>query len=75
MGAGDEPASYLEVLESFPCLSPCLDFCVMDLDRQGQGQVVAACGLMQDASLRVVRNGIGLKEHASLELPGEREKQ
>jgi hypothetical protein len=42
----------------------------MDLERQGQGQLVVGCGLMQDASLRVVRNGIGLKEHASLELPG-----
>jgi hypothetical protein len=31
--------NYVEVLETFPNLGPIVDFCVVDLDRQGQGQV------------------------------------
>jgi hypothetical protein len=42
----------------------------MDLDRQGQGQLVTCSGMLGDGSLRVVRNGIGISETASLELPG-----
>jgi DNA damage-binding protein 1 len=32
---------------------------------------VACSGAFQDGSLRVVRNGIGVHEAASMELPGE----
>lgn len=39
-----EPPSYLEVVDSFPNLAPIVDFVVMDLDRQGQGQVRGAGG-------------------------------
>jgi hypothetical protein len=28
-----------QLLEAYPNLGPIVDFCVMDLDRQGQGQV------------------------------------
>ena len=31
--------SYIEVIDSMPNLGPIVDFCVVDLDRQGQGQV------------------------------------
>lgn len=31
--------SYVEVLDSVNNLGPILDFCVVDLERQGQGQV------------------------------------
>lgn len=34
-----EPPSYVEVVDSYPNLGPIVDFAVMDLDRQGQGQV------------------------------------
>jgi DNA damage-binding protein 1 len=33
--------------------------------------MVACSGAFQDGSLRVVRNGIGVHEAASMELPGE----
>ena len=33
-------------------------------------QVVMCSGVMKDGSLRVVRNGIGMIEQASVELPG-----
>ncbi len=40
-GPGGEqlPASYVEVVESFTNLGPIIDFAVVDLERQGQGQV------------------------------------
>lgn len=43
-------------------LGPIVDFCVVDLERQGQGQVVTCSGAYKDGSLRIVRNGIGINE-------------
>jgi len=60
----------VEVLDSFTNLGPILDFCVVDLERQGQGQVVTCSGVDSDGSLRIVRNGIGINEQANVELPG-----
>eukprot|EP00775_Hariotina_reticulata_P011705 gene11705-11850_t len=60
----------LEVVDTWQSLAPLIDFTVMDLERQGQGQMVACCGTFQDGSLRVVRNGIGIHEAAAMELPG-----
>ena len=36
---GSSPENYVEVLDSMTNLGPILDFSVVDLDRQGQGQV------------------------------------
>jgi DNA damage-binding protein 1 len=66
----DEGGSNVEVLETFANLGPIQDFCVVDLERQGQGQVITCSGTLKDGSLRVVRNGIGIHEQASVELPG-----
>jgi len=66
----DENGSNIEFLETFTNLGPIQDFCVVDLERQGQGQVVTCSGTMKDGSLRVVRNGIGINEQAAVELPG-----
>eukprot|EP00291_Cryptomonas_curvata_P008383 CAMPEP_0172198090 /NCGR_PEP_ID=MMETSP1050-20130122/27879_1 /TAXON_ID=233186 /ORGANISM="Cryptomonas curvata, Strain CCAP979/52" /LENGTH=486 /DNA_ID=CAMNT_0012874843 /DNA_START=773 /DNA_END=2230 /DNA_ORIENTATION=- len=66
----DEGGSNIEVLETFANLGPIQDFCVVDLERQGQGQVITCSGTLKDGSLRVVRNGIGIHEQASVELPG-----
>ena len=35
----DESGSNIEVLETFTNLGPIQDFCVVDIERQGQGQV------------------------------------
>jgi DNA damage-binding protein 1 len=35
-----------------------------------QGQVVTCSGAFKDGSLRVIRNGIGINEQATIELPG-----
>lgn len=37
----EQGGSSVEVLDSFTNLGPILDFCVVDLERQGQGQVGA----------------------------------
>jgi DNA damage-binding protein 1 len=47
-------------------LGPIVDLCVVDLERQGQGQVVTCSGAFKDGSLRIVRNGIGINEQVSL---------
>ncbi|KAK4399406.1 DNA damage-binding protein 1 [Sesamum angolense] len=39
-------------------------------DAKGQGQVVTCSGAYKDGSLRIVRNGIGINEQASVELQG-----
>lgn len=62
--------AYVEVVEHFQNLGPIVDFCVVDLERQGQGQVVTCSGAFKDGSLRVLRNGIGITEQASENLPG-----
>ncbi|XWS62379.1 hypothetical protein CRYUN_Cryun06bG0005900 [Craigia yunnanensis] len=66
----DAKGSYVEVLERYVNLGPIVDFCVVDLERQGQGQVVTCSGAYKDGSLRMVRNGIGINEQASVELQG-----
>lgn len=66
----DENGSYVTVMESFTNLAPILDMCVVDLERQGQGQLVTCSGAFKEGSLRIIRSGIGIQEHASIDLPG-----
>ena len=66
----DAKGSYVEVLENYVNLGPIVDFCVVDLERQGQGQVVTCSGAYKDGSLRIVRNGIGINEQVALFLTG-----
>jgi len=61
---------YLEILETYTNLGPITDFCVVDLERQGQGQIVTCSGAKKDGSLRIVRNGVGINEQAVLEMEG-----
>jgi hypothetical protein len=64
----DAKGSYVEVLESFVNLGPIVDLCVVDLERQGQGQVVTCSGAFKNGSLLIVRNGIGINEQVRLNL-------
>ena len=66
----EDAAAEHEVVASYSSLSPIVDMTVMDLDRQGQCQLVTASGAYKDGSLRVVRSGIGIDEHAVVPLPG-----
>eukprot|EP00894_Picocystis_sp_ML_P001100 jgi/Pico_ML_1/51617/g2612.t1 len=65
-----ETGGYVEVLESFPNLGPIVDFCCVDLENQGQSQIVTCSGALKDGSLRLVRNGIGINEQAAVDLAG-----
>lgn len=66
----DAQGTYIEVLETYDNLGPIMDMCVADLDRQGQGQAVTCSGCNKDGSLRIIRNGVGINEHAAIELAG-----
>ncbi|XP_061595094.1 DNA damage-binding protein 1 [Cololabis saira] len=66
----NEQGSFVTVMETFTNLGPIVDMCVVDLERQGQGQLVTCSGAFKEGSLRIIRNGIGIHEHASIDLPG-----
>ena len=40
----DENGSYVSVMETFTNLAPIVDMTIVDLDRQGQGQLVTCSG-------------------------------
>jgi DNA damage-binding protein 1 len=59
---------YLQVLEDYTNLGPIVD---MDwVTPQHSASVVTASGSSISGTLRLVRNGIGMKEFAAVELPG-----
>ncbi|KAK5580443.1 hypothetical protein RB653_000460 [Dictyostelium firmibasis] len=62
--------SYISYLETFTNIGPIVDFCVVDAEKQGQAQIVTCSGTYRDGSLRIIRNGIGIAEQASIELEG-----
>lgn len=66
----DENGSCIQVCETFTNLGPIVDMCLVDLEKQGQGQLVTCSGHSKDGSLRIIRNGIGINEHSSMDLPG-----
>lgn len=40
----DETNQYVKVMETFTSLSPIVDMCVVDLERQGQNQLITCSG-------------------------------
>ncbi|CAA0805711.1 DNA damage-binding protein 1a [Striga hermonthica] len=60
----------VEVLEIYVNLGPIVDFCVVNLEKQGQCQVVTCSGAYKHGSVRIVCNGIGINEQASVKLEG-----
>lgn len=58
--------TYLKIVKSYSNLAPITDFAVVDFEKQGQGQMVACCGAYAHGSLKIIRNGIGIEEMASL---------
>lgn len=65
----DDNASYVSIVDTFTNLGPIIDMVVVDLERQGQGQLVTCSGGLKEGSLRIIRNGIGIHELASIDLP------
>jgi len=76
VAVADEPLSeeegHVREEAAFDSLGPVMDMAVMDLGRQGQSQVVTCSGAFKEGSLRVVRNGVGVEEQATVELVGVR---
>eukprot|EP00003_Mantamonas_plastica_P022436 TRINITY_DN380_c1_g1_i2.p1 TRINITY_DN380_c1_g1~~TRINITY_DN380_c1_g1_i2.p1 ORF type:complete len:1241 (+),score=459.79 TRINITY_DN380_c1_g1_i2:225-3725(+) len=66
----DEIGSFVEPIREFNNIGPVLDFCVVDLERQGQGQVVTCSGAFKDGSLRIIQSGIGLASQATMDVSG-----
>lgn len=66
----DEGGTYVVPMETFTNLGPIMDICVVDLERQGQEQMITCSGAFKEGSLRIIRNGIGIQEHACIDLPG-----
>ncbi|CAO3622733.1 unnamed protein product [Cunninghamella echinulata] len=60
----------LQVIENYPSLSPITDFCVVDLDKQGQSQLITCSGASKNSSLRIIRSGVGLNQLATIEISG-----
>uniref|UniRef100_A0A0D9V2C3 DNA damage-binding protein 1 n=1 Tax=Leersia perrieri TaxID=77586 RepID=A0A0D9V2C3_9ORYZ len=55
--------SFVEVLEQYANIGPIVDFCCVDLGKQGQGAY-------KDGSIRAVQNGVVITKQASVELRG-----
>ncbi len=63
--------SNVEVLDVYKNTGPILDMCLVENDQTGgQRQLVTCSGAYKDGSLRIVRNGIGIHEQASVEVSG-----
>ena len=59
--------SWIAVEQVFSHLAPITDFCLVDSETQGQGQMVACAGAYKHGSLKVLRHGVGLEEVGQLE--------
>lgn len=66
----NEHGTHINVLETYTNLGPILDMLVVDIEKQGQGQLITCSGGHRNGSLRVIRSGIGIQENANVELPG-----
>ncbi|OEU20889.1 CPSF_A-domain-containing protein, partial [Fragilariopsis cylindrus CCMP1102] len=66
----DDNTTFLSVIEEYTHLGPIVDFDLVPMAGMGQSQVVTASGSSKSGSLRVIRNGIGMKEYANVELSG-----
>lgn len=47
-----------------------MDMLVVDIEKQGQGQLITCSGANRNGSLRIIRSGIGIHESANVEVPG-----
>lgn len=66
----DASGSFVEILEQYINIGPIVDLCVVDFERQGQGQVITCSGAHKDGSIRSIRNEIVITDQASLQLHG-----
>ncbi|OZC09249.1 hypothetical protein X798_03793 [Onchocerca flexuosa] len=59
---------YISLLDSYTNLAPIRDMTIMRCN--GQQQILTCSGAYKDGTIRIIRNGIGIEELASVELKG-----
>ncbi|CAG9535052.1 unnamed protein product [Cercopithifilaria johnstoni] len=59
---------YISLLDNYTNLAPIRDMTVMRCN--GQQQILTCSGAYKDGTIRIIRNGIGIEELASVELKG-----
>lgn len=57
--------SYITILEEFTNIGPIVDMVFFEND--GQSQLITCSGCYKEGSLRVIRNGIGIQERATID--------
>lgn len=62
----------IRVLDEYESIAPIQDMAIVDLDRQGQCQVVTCSGVAQTGAICVLREGMGVDEYARIAIPGVR---
>ncbi|CAH8550615.1 unnamed protein product [Dicrocoelium dendriticum] len=60
-----ERNSYITVLESYTNIGPTVDMVL--LETKGQNQLITCSGAFKEGTLRIIRNGIGIHEHATID--------
>eukprot|EP00833_Pecoramyces_ruminatium_P010341 jgi/Orpsp1_1/1184373/evm.model.c7180000089255.1 len=65
--------NFFSTVDEMLNLSPIVDFCVVDIDRHGQNQLVLCSGGYKDGSLRIIKVGVGINEIAKLAIEGLKE--
>ncbi len=64
-----EASTFLEIVQEYTNLGPIVDFDLVPTHAQ-QSQVITCSGSSTSGSLRLIRNGIGMNECASVEMEG-----
>ncbi|VDK22565.1 unnamed protein product [Taenia asiatica] len=57
--------SYITILEEFTNIGPIVDMVFFEND--GQSQLITCSGCYKEGSLRIIRNGIGIQERATID--------
>ncbi|KAL3321308.1 DNA damage-binding protein 1 [Cichlidogyrus casuarinus] len=60
-----EKNSYVDFLDQFTNVASIVDLCLFE--NKGQSQLITCSGALKEGSLRVILNGIGIQERASIE--------
>lgn len=60
-----ERNSYITVLENFTNIAPIVDMVL--LENKGQNQLITCSGAYKEGSLRLIHNGIGIHELATID--------
>jgi len=66
------PNGLVRVLDEYESIAPIQDMAIVDLDRQGQCQVVTCSGVAHTGAISVLREGMGVDECARIAIPGVR---